>query len=71
MEKNSSILVDLDNFLAKFNNTFGDIDRIRTTTTRLRFLQQKSRAVSTYAAEFRLLANDVDWDDNALISVVQ
>ena len=35
LEKNSPILVDLDNFLVEFNNIFGDTDRIQTATTKL------------------------------------
>ena len=35
IEKNFLILVDLNNFLVKFNNIFGDIDRIQTAITKL------------------------------------
>ena len=34
-KKNSSILANLDNFLAEFNNTFGNIDKMQTATTKL------------------------------------
>jgi len=68
LEKNSPIFANLDTFLIEFNNTFGNIDRVQTATTKFRLLQQKSRATSTYAIEFQLFANDVDWDDNTLIS---
>lgn len=68
VEKNSPLLQDLDDFLEEFTNTFGETDKARTATTKLRSLQQRSRAASVYAAEFRQLACDVDWDDNALIS---
>ena len=64
-------MTDLDAFLAEFTNTFGEIDQARTATTKLRSLQQRSRAASVYAAEFQQLACDVDWDDNALISTFQ
>ena len=68
LETNSPLLTDLDAFLAEFTNTFGETDRARTATTKLRSLQQRSRAASVYAAKFRQLACDVDWDDNAFIS---
>ena len=68
LEKNSPLFKDLDDFLAKFNDTFGETDRVRTSTTKLRPLRQGSRATSVYAADFRQLACNVDWDDNALIS---
>jgi len=71
LEKNSLILVDLDTFLTKFNNTFGNTNRVQTIITKLRSLQQKSCIALTYTTEFRLLTNDVDWDDNALISAFQ
>lgn len=68
VEKNSPLLQDFHGFLEEFTNTFGETDRARTATTKLRSLQQRARAASIYAAEFRQLACDVDWDDNALIS---
>ena len=52
LEKNSLLLTDLDAFLIKFTNTFGETDRARTATTKLRSLQQLSRAASVYAAKF-------------------
>ena len=67
LKKNSPILADLDNFLVEFN-IFGDIDRIQIAITKFRSLQQKPRAALTYAVEFRFFANDVDWDNNALIN---
>jgi hypothetical protein len=68
LEKNSHLLKDLDDFLTEFNNTFGETDRARTATTKLFYLQQGSHLASVYAVDFRQLACDVDWDDNALIS---
>jgi hypothetical protein len=38
--------------------------------TELRSLRQGSRSASVYAADFRQLACNVDWDDNALISTL-
>ena len=68
LEKNSLLLKDLDDFLAEFNDMFGEIDRVRTTTTKLRSLCQRACVASIYAADFCQLACDVDWDDNTLIS---
>ncbi len=68
VEKNSPLLQDFDGFIEEFTNTFGETDKARTAATKLRSLQQRSRAASAYAAEFRQLACDVDWDNNALIS---
>jgi len=68
LEKKSPLLTDLNAFPEEFTITFSEIDRACTSTTKLRSLQQRSRAASVYAVEFRQLACDVDWDDNALIS---
>ena len=46
---------------------FGETDKVRTSTTKLRSLRQAAHAASIYAADFRQLACDVNWDDNALI----
>jgi hypothetical protein len=47
---------------------FGEIDRVRTATTKFRSLQQGSRPASVYVADFYQLICDVDWDDNAIIN---
>jgi hypothetical protein len=69
LEKYSPLLEDLDDFLIEFNDTFGNTKRVRTATTKLSSLRQKSRSASVYAADFCQLAYDVDWDDSALISI--
>ena len=68
VEKDSPLLEDFHGFLEEFTNTFGETDKGRTATTKIHSLQQQSRAASVYAAEFRQLACDVDWDNKALIS---
>ena len=35
LEKNSSLLEDLDDFFIEFNNTFGEIDRISLAIIKL------------------------------------
>jgi len=34
LQKNSPILTNLNTFLTEFNNTFGDTNRVQTTTTK-------------------------------------
>ena len=68
LKKNSLLLKDLDDFLAKFNEIFGETDRVRTATAKLHSLRQGARAASVYTADFRQLACEVDWDDNILIN---
>jgi hypothetical protein len=68
LKKNSPLLEDLDDFLTEFSDTFGKTNRVRTATTNLRSLCQGFHPASVYAVDFRQLACDVDWKDNALIS---
>jgi hypothetical protein len=68
MEKDSLLLENLDDFFIEFNDTFGEIDRVWTATTKIRSLCQGSCPTSIYAVDFCQLKCDVDWDDNALIS---
>ena len=46
---------------------FGDTDSVRTTINKIRRLRQGDRPASAYAADFRLLATDIPWDDQALM----
>ena len=66
VETSSPLLEDFPAFLAEFESTFGETDRRRSALTKLYSLQQGSRAASLYASEFRQLACDVKWDDQAL-----
>jgi hypothetical protein len=64
LEKDSLLLEDLEDFLTKFNDTFGKTDRVQKATTKIRLLYQ----ASVYTADFCQLVCDVDWDDDAFIS---
>jgi hypothetical protein len=68
LEKDSHFLEVLDDFLIEFNDIFGETDKVRTATTKIRSLRQGSCPVSVYAIDFHQLAYDIDWDDNAFIS---
>ena len=68
LEKESPLLYNFDAFLKEFAATFGEADRERVADTKIRSLRQGSRPASTYAAEFRQLACDVDWNENGFIS---
>lgn len=67
-KKNFPILNDFEAFLAAFAEAFGDHDKIRSATTKIRALRQGARSASTYALDFRQLACDINWDEAALIS---
>jgi hypothetical protein len=46
---------------------FGDSDKAKTSTNKLRRLQQGTRSAIVYASKFRQLACDVNWGEAALI----
>ena len=57
----------MKSLLASLRHVLGDTDRVRTTTNKIRRLRQRDRPTSAYAADFRLLATDIPWDDQALM----
>ncbi len=67
LEKESPLLNDVKGFMVEFEANFGDLDGIRTATTKLRALKQGNRPASTYASEFRQLSSVLEWNDAALI----
>jgi hypothetical protein len=67
LETSSPLLQDFNAFMAKFEAVFGDSDKARTSTNKLRCLQQGTRLAIVYASEFRQLACDVNWGEAALI----
>jgi hypothetical protein len=48
-------------------SSVGDNDKAKTSTNKLRCLQQGTRSAIVYASEFRQLACDVNWGEAALI----
>ena len=67
LEKNSPLLNNFEEFISEFKACFGDTDSIRTAINKIRRLRQGERPASAYAADFRLLAADIPWDDQALM----
>lgn len=68
LEKNSPLLRDWEAFLETFSAAFGDSDRERVAETKMQNLRQGTRSASIYAAEFRQLTCDLDWNDKAFIN---
>ena len=66
VETASPLLEDFSTFLTEFEATFGETDRRRVALNKIYSLQQGNRATSTYASEFRQLASEVGWGDQAL-----
>jgi hypothetical protein len=62
------LLNNWDNFKENLQQAFGDPDRTYIAETRIRNLKQNNQPASSYAAEFRSLASDIDWNQAALIS---
>ena len=46
---------------------FGDTDSMRTVVNKIRRLRQGDCPAFAYAADFRLLACDIPWDEEALM----
>jgi hypothetical protein len=67
LEKSSPLLKDFEGFIKEFQASFGDTDSARTAINKIRRLRQGDRPASTYAADFRLLACDIPWDEEALM----
>ena len=67
-EKNVAILSNLEAFFGAFSKAFGEHDKIRSTTMKIRSLCQSTRLASNYASEFWQLAYNINWDKPALIS---
>jgi transposase InsO family protein len=57
-------------FKKKLEQTFGDIDAVRSAERRLRRLKQTGSA-STYAAEFQQVISHLDWDEDAYIAIFE
>lgn len=67
-EKRSPILNNFELFLEAFAEAFGEHDKVRWATTKIRSLRQGVRPASVYASDFRQLVCDINWDEEALMS---
>src|ERR1035438_2378337 len=67
LENLDPVLSDFDAFLTEFEASFGNSDKVRIASTKIRNLSQGSHPASTYASEFRQLAGDLNWGQEALI----
>jgi transposase InsO family protein len=68
VESASPLLNDFNAFVRRLQETFGDTNRARLATFRIRDLNQGSDTVATYIAKFRSVACDLDWGDSALLA---
>jgi hypothetical protein len=67
-ERRAHLLNNFEVFLVAFVEAFEDHDKARSTTTKICVLRQGSRPTSVYALDFRLLACDINWDEEALMN---
>jgi hypothetical protein len=67
LEQQSPLLDNFEAFIEEFKACFGDTDSVRTAINKIRRLRQGDRPASAYAADFRLLASDIPWDEQALM----
>ena len=63
----NSLLHNFEEFVKEFKACFGDTDGARTAINKIRTLRQDDQPASTYAANFRLIASDIPWDEQALM----
>jgi hypothetical protein len=61
----------LKHFFEEFGASFGNLDKERTTTSKLRASCQGSRLTSMYTYEFRQLECGISWDEVVLMNQFQ
>ena len=67
LETNSPLLNNFKEFIKECKACFRDTDGARTAINNTRTLRQGDQPASTYAANFRLIASDIPWDEQALM----
>jgi hypothetical protein len=67
LEANSPLLNNFEEFIKEFKACFGDTDSVKTAINKIRTLRQGDQPTLTYAANFRLIASDIPWDEQALM----
>ena len=66
-ERRSPILSNFETFLEALTEAFGEYDKARVALNKIYALQQGSRSVSVYASEYRQLAADINWGEQAFM----
>jgi hypothetical protein len=67
LETNSPLLNNFEEFIKELKAFFRDMNSVRTTINKTYTLWQGDQIALTYAANFRLIASDIPWDEQALI----
>ena len=67
LEKESSLLGNFEEPIMDFKAYFRDINSVGTTINKLLRLRQGDHLALAYAVDFRLLACDIPWDEQALM----
>jgi hypothetical protein len=65
---NAILLSSWSSFQTALDANFGVLDRAITAGHCIRALSQKDRTAASYAADFNVLAADLDWNDSALMA---
>jgi hypothetical protein len=68
LERRALVLNNFEAFLAAFAKAFKDHDKAHSTTIKIFVLRLRTRPASVYALDFILLACDINWDEEALLS---
>lgn len=67
LEARFPTLANLAQISARFRKRFGTIERARAARAKLEVLKQESRSVRSYVADFELLMQDANYDNNAQV----
>ncbi|KAM3516549.1 hypothetical protein MY4038_010368, partial [Beauveria bassiana] len=65
-DETARIFADYENFEEQLEITFGDPDKLRTATRKLKVMKQTGSA-QHYAREFRRVVAHLDWEDDSLM----
>ena len=68
MEKQSSVLHDMELFMEAFHAAFGDSDCKKVAQIKMKSPCQGSCPIFIYAAKFQQLTCDFKWNDRAFIN---
>ena len=60
------IISSFERFLESFSQSFSPINQTRQATNQIRHLRQNRGPASSYASEFRQIASDLRWNEEAL-----
>lgn len=71
LQQQSPLLADFDTFSQQFEAMYMDPVRTQAANSLIREMNQRNWSVGKYASEFQLLAQDLAWNQAALVNQFQ